>query len=285
MDAIMPKQPFLLFATKHFTKLEVMQYGISHFFTFCADADTYDMAEVVPDGCVDIMFLCHQDVPRANYIGTPLHADSLQNQKFFHKNDVIFGVRLLQGNMAWMRNCSAKEILDTSLDFAAVSGQTELMERVCSSNSFEEQIQIFMQYYMPEYRRGNAKDTSEKQIPFYMMHRILESNGLVKIQELSEESAFSVRHLNELFRTAYGVSPKEYEKLVRFQNILKQLECAPHIIDAAVEAGYYDQSHMLKEFRGLLGVSPKVYLKKRQMLAKKDLMLRRSLPEFSRMCI
>ena len=82
--------------------------------------------------------------------------------------------------------------------------------------------------------------------------------------------AFSSRHLNELFRKAYGISPKEFEKIVRFQNILIQLEQNKRIADAAIEAGYYDQSHLLKEFRSLVGITPKMYIQKKRLLMEKN---------------
>ena len=46
---IVPRQPLLLFATRHYEKAEVMQYGISHFYAFHADGNAFDMTEVLPD--------------------------------------------------------------------------------------------------------------------------------------------------------------------------------------------------------------------------------------------
>lgn len=68
------RQPFLLFATESYQKIEVMRYGISHFYTFQADGTAYDLAEVVPDGCVDIMFVRGRSRSYAIYVGTPLNA-------------------------------------------------------------------------------------------------------------------------------------------------------------------------------------------------------------------
>lgn len=280
-DKMMPRQPFILFATKHYEKVEMMQYGISHFYTFHADGEFFDLAEVLPDGCVDIMFIRHKNRSSAIYIGTPLHADALAHCHFFAKDDLIFGVRFLQGNMTWMRHCCAKELLNASFDFAAISGETELIESICDCMDFQKQIQIFMQRYLPEYQKVHMKLLNRKNPAFYMMQQMLGSNGNVRIQKLSEEMAFSVRHLNEMFRTAYGVSPKEFEKLVRFQNSLTQLEQNNRISDAAMAAGYYDQSHLLKEFRSLVGISPKMYLQKRKLLMQENPLFLQQMSIFS----
>ena len=267
---IVPRQPLLLFATRHYEKAEVMQYGISHFYAFHADGNAFDMTEVLPDGCVDIMFIRHESSAKAIYIGTPLSADTLAHYHLFSKDDEVFGVRFLQGNMTWMLHCCAKELLNASLDFLEVSGEQELIEQICACTDFREQIRIFMQHYLPEYQKISAELLCSRNPGFYMMQRIVRCRGNIRIQELSEEMAFSSRHLNELFRKAYGISPKEFEKIVRFQNILIQLEQNKRIADAAIEAGYYDQSHLLKEFRSLVGITPKMYIQKKRLLMEKN---------------
>ena len=84
---IVPRQPLLLFATKHYEKVEVMRYGISHFYTFYADGNEFEMTEVLPDGCVDIMFIRHGNKMRAIYIGTPLSADTPAHYHLFSKDE------------------------------------------------------------------------------------------------------------------------------------------------------------------------------------------------------
>ncbi len=275
---IVPRQPLLLFATKHYEKAEVMQYGISHFYAFHADGKTFDLTEVLPDGCVDIMFIRHESLMRAIYIGTPLSADSPAHYNLFSKGDEVFGVRFLQGNMTWMRHCCAKELLNASLDFLEVSGERELIERICVCTDFRKQIEIFMQHYLPEYQKVSAELLCSKNPGFYMLQRIIGCRGNIHIHELSEEMAFSLRHTNELFRNAYGISPKEFEKIVRFQNILIQLEKSKRIVDAAIAAGYYDQSHLLKEFRSLVGVTPKMYIRKKHLLMEKNPLFLEQMP-------
>lgn len=275
---IVPRQPLLLFATKHYEKVEVMRYGISHFYTFYADGNEFEMTEVLPDECVDIMFIRHGNKMRAIYIGTPLSADTPAHYHLFSKDDVVFGVRFLQGNLTWMRHCCAKELLNASLDFLEVSGERELIEQICTCMDFQKQIRIFMQHYLPEYQKVSAELLNKNNPSFYMLRQIIKSKGNVRIQTLSEEMAFSLRHLNELFRTAYGVSPKEFEKIVRFQNILIQLEQNKHIVDAAIAAGYYDQSHLLKEFRSLVGITPKMYMQKKHLLMQENSLLLQKMP-------
>lgn len=259
------RQPFLLFATESFQKIEVMRYGISHFYTFQADGTAYDLAEVVPDGCVDIMFVRGRSRSYAIYVGTPLNAYRVDFCHYFEKGDTVFGVRFLQGNLTWMKNCSACELSGRFLCFSDVSGMGEMVERICDSLDFYERIQTFLKYYLPEYEEKNREASGSSVIMLYTLRSIIASGGNIKIQALAERAAYSVRHLNELFRTAYGLSPKEFERIVRFQNSLSIVERCSRISDAAIESGYYDQSHMLKEYKALLGISPNEYLRRRKI--------------------
>lgn len=169
------------------------------------------MTEVLPDGCVDIMFIRHGNKMRAIYIGTPLSADTPAHYHLFPK-------------MMWYSEFVSyrKSDMDAALlcqratecfsGFLEVSGERELIEQICTCMDFQKQIRIFMQYYLPEYQKVSAELLNKNNPSFYMLRQIIKSKGNVRIQTLSEEMAFSLRHLNELFRTAYGVSPKEFEK-------------------------------------------------------------------------
>lgn len=261
---VIPKQPFLLFATEYYEKIEVMKYGISHFYAFNANGVAWELAEVVPDGCIDIMFISSSGGSKAVCIGTPLGSKNLGECHYFEKDDKIFGVRFLPGNMLWMKRCRGNELLDASLDFGEVSGENCMISEIFEAKNFRDKISVFLKHYMSEYENNYMVKTDSP--VFYMLRSMIETKGTVRISDLASEMAFSVRYVNEMFRNFCGLSPKEFEKLLRFQNILLQLDSYKKITDAAMEAGYYDQSHMLKEFRSLTGVTPRQYLKKREFM-------------------
>lgn len=139
-----------------------------------------------------------------------------------------------------------------------------MISEIFEAKNFRDKISVFLKHYMSEYENNYMVKTDSH--VFYMLRSMIETKGTVRISDLASEMAFSVRYVNEMFRNFCGLSPKEFEKLLRFQNILLQLDSYKKITDAAMEAGYYDQSHMLKEFRSLTGVTPRQYLKKREFM-------------------
>lgn len=94
--------------------------------------------------------------------------------------------------------------------------------------------------------------------------RIEDSGGRVAIATLRERTGLSKMRLATLFREQIGVVPKVYARIVRFRRALALLDAGPaSLVDAALDAGYYDQSHMTTEFRELGGLTPREFVAQR----------------------
>jgi AraC-like DNA-binding protein len=82
------------------------------------------------------------------------------------------------------------------------------------------------------------------------------------VNAVARELGVSERHLRRVFREIIGVSPKAFAKLARFRRALR---AARDDADAswagiAAAAGYYDQAHLIAEFRAIAGVTPRALL-------------------------
>ena len=63
------------------------------------------------------------------------------------------------------------------------------------------------------------------------------------------------------FRRATGIAPKRYAELVRFHRLIDRTpvaEAAPWS-ELAVDGGYYDQSHVIRDFKRFTGFTPAEY--------------------------
>lgn len=92
------------------------------------------------------------------------------------------------------------------------------------------------------------------------LHR---SNGSTELGHLVRESGHSVRHFNRAFLKQFGMTPKRFARVVRFGYAMRLKLDRPLLTWAAVsqQAGYYDQNHMAKEFKTLVGEGPSSFLK------------------------
>jgi transcriptional regulator GlxA family with amidase domain len=75
---------------------------------------------------------------------------------------------------------------------------------------------------------------------------------------MAEQIGLSSRQLEREFRSGVGLSPKALARIVRFQNLLRLVGEGPlrEWAYLAVEGGYADQPHMVREFREFAGQSP-----------------------------
>jgi AraC-like DNA-binding protein len=85
----------------------------------------------------------------------------------------------------------------------------------------------------------------------------------LRVSEVADALAVSERHLRRVFREMIGMSPKEYARLTRFHRALRVARDRAGLDWAAVaaSAGYYDQAHLIGDFREIAGVTPRALLR------------------------
>jgi len=82
------------------------------------------------------------------------------------------------------------------------------------------------------------------------------------VNAVADDLGVSERHLRRVFREAVGVSPKAFAKLTRFHRALRAAREDTRSSWASIAAatGYYDQAHLIAEFRAIAGVTPRALL-------------------------
>jgi AraC-like DNA-binding protein len=89
------------------------------------------------------------------------------------------------------------------------------------------------------------------------------TNGKLEIGDLAEELGWSHRHLIVQFRDQLGTAPKRLGRVLRFQRTIERIRAcdAPRWVELALDCGYFDQSHMIREFRELAGCTPEDFVR------------------------
>ena len=92
----------------------------------------------------------------------------------------------------------------------------------------------------------------------YAAARLRSAAGAVSIREIAAELSVSERHLRRRFRDTVGCSPKDYGRRLRLAAaaIAADSIAQPRWAEIAAGSGYHDQSHMIAEFRALVGLTP-----------------------------
>lgn len=89
------------------------------------------------------------------------------------------------------------------------------------------------------------------------------NNGQIDINKLADVSCLSYKQFKRIFAEYIGMNPKEFLRIIRFQKALYTLQINPYIncTELAFECGYYDQPHLIKEFKTLSGYTPSEYIR------------------------
>lgn len=87
------------------------------------------------------------------------------------------------------------------------------------------------------------------------------SKGIERIDSLAEKAYLSKKQFERTFRDIIGISPKKFLKIVRFQYAVykQQISKGDSLTSLAYNTGYYDQSHMINDFKKLSGLTPTQY--------------------------
>ena len=90
--------------------------------------------------------------------------------------------------------------------------------------------------------------------------RIRRSCGQLRVDSLSAELGVSRQHLTRKFDAQVGLSTKMFSRVWRLQTAVERIRHVEAIdwSDLALDSGYYDQAHMIGEFRELTGKTPAV---------------------------
>jgi len=89
-----------------------------------------------------------------------------------------------------------------------------------------------------------------------------QQKGATSIMQLAISSHLSLRQLERKFVKEIGVSPKTYARMLRFQQLLQSRTITPHQKWAVLanDNHYFDQMHLVKEFKQFLGTTPSAFV-------------------------
>jgi AraC-like DNA-binding protein len=88
---------------------------------------------------------------------------------------------------------------------------------------------------------------------------IRDARGQARIDDVARSLGWSRRRMERIFARDLGIRPKVYARIVRLNAVLATLEDAERgrAVDVALDAGYFDQAHLLRDFRILAGRTPR----------------------------
>lgn len=129
----------------------------------------------------------------------------------------------------------------------------EIKEIAISTRSFSEKVAGIEAWFQ-------KMKISKFHSNYKAVQYIQDKNGLTQLNELTNICNTSERTLERYFKSYIGLSPKFYSRIIRFSSIFELVqEETIDWQDIVYKAGYYDQSHFIKNFKEFTGEDPTRY--------------------------
>lgn len=91
--------------------------------------------------------------------------------------------------------------------------------------------------------------------------RLLEGDE-VRVESVAERLGVTARHLRRAFTESVGIGPKDFARTVRLQRAVRMTASSQDWVRIAADAGYYDQAHLIADFRELVGLTPGAFVRR-----------------------
>lgn len=148
--------------------------------------------------------------------------------------------------------------MNISVDEMEDRNYKELGDKLMEIDDDNACIDLIEKYLVSRLNRTNVYNIQRVGAAIGLAHQHSE----IDIDLLADESCLSKKQFNRIFSEYVGVNPKKFLRVVRFQRALHLWQNNIHIelAQLACECGFYDQSHMIREFKIFSGYTPMEYL-------------------------
>lgn len=162
------------------------------------------------------------------------------------------GARLLTGLPMHLLTNAVLSMEDV---FGSSAG--DLVEQLREATTWGERFQITDRFILA--RLLAAKDRPDATLWAYGMLR--RTAGSASIASLADALGLSQKHLISQFREHVGLTPKTMARVIRFERAVKMVTTnhRPDWAQVVLDCGYFDQAHLIRDFRQFAGMTPGEY--------------------------
>ena len=213
---------------------------------------------VLPDGCADVIFRFDGGL-HAQAVGTmtrPLVVGPTPGTTFV-------AARFRPGVAGAAFALPASAVTDLRVPLSELWPDSgELLDAMTAAADVNARIRVLSRAIAR--RLLAAPASSPPPAVIHAIHRIETARGNVVVRVLCADLGVTRQHLARMFDRHVGISPKTLARVVRARAVLRRVRGrAPGDVDwsaLALDAGYYDQSHLIADFGELTGLTPTAWL-------------------------
>ncbi|MGZ3775683.1 MAG: helix-turn-helix domain-containing protein [Pseudobdellovibrionaceae bacterium] len=122
---------------------------------------------------------------------------------------------------------------------------------------WSQNIQKYLQQKLTDLRPHHLFEISQ------LIEKLLSDKNINQVDELLLKGNYAKRSMQRIFQDEVGLSIKDVIRIARFNRAIKTLNgtSIESFAQFALESGYFDQPHMVNDFKKLVSESPKIFRK------------------------
>ncbi len=135
----------------------------------------------------------------------------------------------------------------------------ELYEKLAEQFTIQNKLRLLNTFFSEQMAKRVIPDDSLIRATLNFM---VKNKGLISSNQLIRLTGYTERHIERKFMESVGINPKKFSNIVKLHIFLKELKSNQNnknLTRMAYDAGYADQSHLIKEFKKITGMTPKIY--------------------------
>ena len=238
-----------------------------------------EIEPVLPDGCPELIIHFGDRFERLHADGTVerqsdlLFAGQLTNQITLRPTGAVatLGVRFHPGSAAAILHMPQQPLQGTTLGMDVLDRRfSRKLAAVRDGSRAPADAVDRIQHFLCA--RIDARWLDSRVLAAVAMIR--RQHGAVAIDAVANHTEMTRRHLERRFDSLVGISPKRLARIVRFQRALRMLQARPERpgvassgAATALECGYADQPHFIRDFAELAGCAPGGHLLRHAQLS------------------
>lgn len=190
---------------------------------------------------------------------------SIANNRHVGRDFMVFQVQLQPGALARLVGMPLSELTNSFIDAEGVFS-TEIRavnERLSYTKHYTEMIPLVEDFFFYLIRKQSSSRYKNNLLAIdQVATTLIARRGNVSLDWLANQACLSQRQFYRQFVERHGISPKLYARIARFENAMKLKNATPQQdwLSIALELGYYDYQHLVRDFKEFTTLSPNEFL-------------------------
>lgn len=186
---------------------------------------------------------------------------SIVTNRHVGRDFMIFQVQFQPGALFRLTGIPSHELSNTFVDAEAIFSTEirQVNERLSYTRHYTEMIPLVENFLLYLINRAKRKQLR----PIDKVSRyLLDNPNLASMDWLADQACLSTRQFYRQFVEHEGISPKLYARIARFENVMKLKNARPTLdwLTVAIELGYYDYQHLVRDFIQFTSLTPNGFL-------------------------